>query len=104
MSKPDLTPVDKLRISKLVSEGLSFWEMASHFPRARVHDLRAAWRQATSMDRQNHWCPEPAELESLKGEIQQAWSPHQWGQRWVGRFASASGDDLQRAASQIAPN
>jgi hypothetical protein len=101
--KRELFPEERREVARLIAEGNSFWAVATQFPQARQQTLRILWHQVVGLPSAG-WVPTEEEMRSLKSEVQSQWDEAQWGQRWVGRFAGAKEDDLQRAASRLIPD
>ena len=102
--KRDLTPEERREACrKIKAEGYTFWELAAAYPHCRAHDLRRVWGLASGASI-TQWVPSEVEMRHLKEQVQAQWGPEDWSKRWVGRFASGKEEDLQSAASRLAPH
>jgi hypothetical protein len=100
--KRPISPEEQESIRQQSAEGMTYWQIASQYPHLRQHEMREAFRSARDKAVQG-WCPDASLYRELMAEVQAHWTPEQWSQRWVGRYARRSGEDLQSAASKLMP-
>jgi hypothetical protein len=96
-----MTDEDEILLAELVSEGLAFLEVRKRLPDLRLHDLRTMYTQYRRAARGGKMTPVPEDFQERKAWVQSNWSPAEWGNRWVGRFANRRETDLSMAASQM---
>lgn len=101
MQYREMTDTDEMLLASLVEQGLDFLEVRQRLPDLRLHELRCLFTQYRRQVRTGRLRPIPEDFAERKAWVQGQWSHHEWGARWVGRFAQRKNTDLQRVASQM---
>jgi len=96
-----MTDEDELMLASLVEEGLDFLAIRKRMPDLRLHDLRTIYTNYKRAVRTGSLRPIPEDFQERRAWVQSQWTPHEWGTRWVGRFAQKKLTDLQQAASRM---
>lgn len=101
-AKPAMTEQERAEIKAAIRSGDSMWAIVARYQHLRQHDIRAMYWGIHGSAKRNAMPPED-EMKRLQAEVQAKWTPQDWGNRWVGKYAGVAGGDLQRAASKLLP-
>ena len=98
-TKPEISPLEYEAIQRMrIRENMSLHELCQRFSHLRKHDIREVI--AGISPKQKMICPCISTIESRKEEVRKDWTTHDWGMRWVGRYAPKK-ETIHQAASRL---
>ena len=89
-------------VSRMLMEDKSFWEIRQALPSLQDHQVRRLVQQFASRRKTKVPLPSEEEFQQRKEQIHRAWTEEgAWSRKWVGRYAQAKQETLEKAASVL---